>query len=390
LENCCDKHLDRIDGRMMERVVLTHKSGKFVFSAKFSHETLLPSLVELGVLYSTVRDLPILPDIAAQIENEIVRRSIFGTAAIEGNPLTEERVGQIISESNGKRKKDRAEKEIENLKSAHDHVAGLRPLDTPPILTEELIKEIHFRITRDIEHEYNIPGQYRSHVVKVGDAEHGGIYTPPKCLADIKSLMKEYVDWINTEEIVHLGPAVRAALAHYYIGLIHPFADGNGRAARLVEALLLRLTGMKYVPTMLSNFYYRNVDDYFRAFSKSVRNKENDVTDFLGFVLKGAVDSLNEIKGRIIFFIRKFTLRDYYAALRRDKGVTSRQHDLMKLLLDYMKPFRLEDLFNASPFNILYRHVSERTARRDLGKLKEMGLLVVNNGKYELNFFVLG
>ena len=153
---------------------------------------------------------------------------------------------------------------------------------------------------------------------------------------------------------------------------------------------MLRLTGMKYVPTMLSNFYYENIDTYFMVFSKAIKNKENDVTDFLGFVLQGAVESLNEIKGRITFFIRKFTLRDYYAGLRRDKAVTARQHDLMKLLLDHMKPFTLEDLVTASPFNLLYRHVSDRTARRDLNKLKEMGLLVKKDGKYELNFFVLG
>lgn len=42
----------------------------------------------------------------------------------------------------------------------------------------------------------------------------------------------------------------RAGLIHYYLGLIHPFGDGNGRIARWVEAYLLQLSGIKYVPIM--------------------------------------------------------------------------------------------------------------------------------------------
>ena len=66
----------------MVKKVPTHKSGSFVFSRKFSREELSASLVEMKVLYHTVKDLPILPDIAAHIEAEIIRRSIFGTAAL--------------------------------------------------------------------------------------------------------------------------------------------------------------------------------------------------------------------------------------------------------------------------------------------------------------------
>ena len=38
---------------------------------------------------------------------------------------------------------EQAEQEIENLKAAYDHVATLPTLETPPILTEEVIKSIH-------------------------------------------------------------------------------------------------------------------------------------------------------------------------------------------------------------------------------------------------------
>lgn len=370
--------------------VLTFKSGQFVFSRNFSIEKIPSYLIEAKVLYRTVNDLPILPDLAARLEEELIRRSIFGTAAIEGNPLTEEKVAEILSSPEGTKKFQRAEKEIINLKSAYDFVVGLQPSKSPFELTEEIVKKIHLMITKDIEHEYNVPGQYRNHIVKVGNEEHGGIYTPPKILEDISTLMKEFILWINSKELLELDPAIRSALSHYHLGLIHPFGDGNGRSARIVEALLLRSAGIRYVPVMLSNFYYRNIDDYFWAFSNSTKDKENEVTAFLEFVLNGLIDSLNEIKGRIIFFIRKFTLRDYYGFMRKEKDITQRQHDFLIVLLDYQKPFTLEDLLNTSPLNILYGKTSERTARRDLKKLSTQGLLLVNNGNYELNLKILG
>jgi len=75
------------------------------------------SLVEARILYRTVIDLPILPQLAAQIGEEAIIKSIFGTAAIEGNPLKEEEVAEILSKSGETEKLERAEKEIRNLNS---------------------------------------------------------------------------------------------------------------------------------------------------------------------------------------------------------------------------------------------------------------------------------
>jgi len=379
-----------VDNNLIKKV-MTFKSGKFVFSRNFSSEKLMSSLIEARILYNTVTDLPILPELSTRLEEEIIRKSIFGTAALEGNPLSEDRVGQIISESDKEEQVGRAEREIRNLKAAYDFIASQRATDSVPELSETIIQKVHALITWDVEYKYNVAGTYRSHLVKVGNIEHGGVYVPPKCLADIKTLMKEYITWINSKEILDQDPTIRAALAHYHLALIHPFGDGNGRTARLVEALLLRLGGIKYVPIMLSNFYYRNIDDYFWAFSNAIKNKEHDVTPFLEFILKGVIDSLNEIKGRIIFFIRKFTLRDYYAYIREARHITQRQHDLLLILLDYLKPFTLGDLFKVPQLNVLYRNVNERTARRDLKRLREKALLSpIKDGGYELHWRVLG
>jgi Fic family protein len=212
---------------------------------------LQPLRIEAQILYETVKDLPILPDLATNMEQDLIRRSIFGTAAIEGNPLTEERVGQIVSDTNDIHIKGRAEQEIKNLKNVYDMIGSLETMEGPPLLHEDLIRQIHKTITFNIEDEYNIPGNYRNNLVKVGDRQHGGIYTPPKNLKDIKTLMKAFIEWINSDEVLALDQPIRAALSHYYLGLIHPFSDGNGRTARFAEALVLRTGGIKYVPVTI-------------------------------------------------------------------------------------------------------------------------------------------
>jgi hypothetical protein len=100
--------------------IMTFKSGKFVFSHKYDVGKLTPMIIEARILYQTVKDFPILPSLATSLEEEIIRRSIFSTAAIEGNPLSEQSVSEIIAQPTEKMNVETAEKEIRNLKVAYE------------------------------------------------------------------------------------------------------------------------------------------------------------------------------------------------------------------------------------------------------------------------------
>ena len=155
---------------------------------------------------------------------------------------------------------------------------------------------------------------------------------------------------------------------------------------------MLRSSGFRFVYNMLSNFYYKHIDEYFWAFSLSERNKENSVTPFVEFFLKGLLASLEEIRLRIFALIREFTLKDYYAFLRKQKKITQRQYDLINMLLRMGKPFALKDLFDNEQLRLIYRDVTERTARRDLKSLTEQELIKFDSDSsvYILNPYVIG
>lgn len=369
---------------------MTFKSGRFYFCDQFDSSAVKGLLVRATVLNETVVDLPILPELAATLEPEIMYSSISGTAAIEGNPITRKDVQKIAEGEDIPTYSKKDKQEIRNLVEAYHLLSKYRPQDAPVYLTEALLLQLHEVITKDVADENNVPGRYRSGVVKVGDKAHGGIYTPPKILPDIESLMREFIDWINSSAIISTGPFIRAALAHYHLGLIHPFWDGNGRTARLVEAIMLQSSNIKYVPRKLSNYYYQHVDDYYVAFSKSIQLKK-DVTPFIEFVLRATVDGLNEIKEDIIYYIRVLSLRNFCTYLKQQKDLTQRQFKLLSFLLDKPVEFSLKDLPATSPFNVLYNRVTTQTARRDLKKLTAMKLLTCDErNRYRLNFRALG
>lgn len=366
--------------------VLTFKSGPFVFSRRYDRPALDSLLLEARVLKETVADLPVLPWVASKLEEEVIRRAIHSTAALEGNPLSEEQVGRVLTEDDQTQAANRAELEIRNLKMAYLLLSHGQSGFSKGLLDEETIKRIHGLITASIVHEHNQPGRYRDHLVKVGDRDHGGVYTPPKILPDIQNLMQEFIAWINSPALCNEAPIIRAALAHFHLAKIHPFGDGNGRTARLVEALCLRAHGLGHIPVMLSNYYYRHMDDYYWAFSQAERHREHDTTAFVKFVLQAFIDACYEIKKRMIGSLRLFALRDYMAFLLESKRLTQRQHGLAALLLEHPQPFSVDDLFREPKFAAIYTKVSERTARRDLARLSQHNLLIQDDQRrYRLN-----
>lgn len=375
---------------MKVKKILTFKSGNFVLSHNYNQAQIQPFEIEFRLLYESLKELPILPSQAQDFEQELTRRSIFSTAAIEGNPLKEEEVAEIINNPIDEEHLEAKKIEIKNLHKAYNEITTITP-ESQFNLSESFIKNIHQVVANKLHYDSCVPGYYRNHVVKIGDKEHGGVATPPMCLKDIQNLMREYIKWVNSEPINELSAIIKSSLAHYHLALIHPFADGNGRTARLVEASLLRASGVKYLPSMLSNYYYREIDNYFLSFSQCRKSKTNDITPFIQFVLTGAIESLNEVKSRITSYIREAALKEYFKSLKYSKIITKRQIELLNLLLDAPenKTVTINSIQRELPYRTLYATVSDRTARRDLTKLNELKLITSSGNQFQLDRQIL-
>lgn len=374
----------------MIKKVETFKSGHFVFSSDYDKEKIDAYMLKAKLLYHTIATIPLLPEIAAKLESEFIIKCIFGSAAIEGNPLTEKRVGEIL-EGNQEESKKEAEQQIINLKKTYLIIKLMSETNQNVLIKENLIKEIHKEVTFNTDKKDNRPGCYRNHSSYVGNANHGGTYKPPKIFKDIQNLMGHFIEWINSKEILEEDPVIRAALAHYHIALIHPFGNGNGRTSRAVEAVIMKCSDIKFVWNVLPNFYYSNIDDYYWAFSKSERNKEHNVTPFLEFFSKSLIASLTDVQNKIYAWVRRLALKEYYHSLKRDKKISGRQFDLLSLLLEYPETFTINELLGKIKYHILYRTVSQLTVRRDINLLLKQNILIKNKeNKFELHINLLG
>lgn len=74
----------------------TYKSGHFALSRHYDRSALKDDLIRAEERYRMVAETPILPNYAARLDEEVIIKSIFGTAALEGNPLDEEEVKQVL------------------------------------------------------------------------------------------------------------------------------------------------------------------------------------------------------------------------------------------------------------------------------------------------------
>ena len=88
--------------------------------------------------------------------------------------------------------------------------------------------------------------------------------------------------------------------AHYHVGAMHPFDDGNGRTARALEAFMLRRAGVNdMVMVSLSNYYYEHMEEYLAALYDS-RSLGHDLTPFLRIALPAVAERCNALAAEIV------------------------------------------------------------------------------------------
>jgi len=86
------------------------------------------------------------------------------------------------------------------------------------------------------------PGSWRTGPVSVTMPDGDGpAYVGPDA-ADVPALVDELVESLASGRDDHV--VVRAAMAHLNLVSIHPFEDGNGRVARIVQSLVLGREGI--------------------------------------------------------------------------------------------------------------------------------------------------
>jgi len=155
------------------------------------------------------------------------------STALEGNTLSlmETRVVLESLTVGGKTPREHLEivDHAEAVRYLEEHVRGGQSL------TELFVRDVHCLVLQRSWPEE--AGRYRRGDVLIA----GSRYRLPFAV-DVPARVAEVVEWYRTDAAA-LHSVERAAVLHWKIAHIHPFADGNGRTARLLMNFLLMRDG---------------------------------------------------------------------------------------------------------------------------------------------------
>lgn len=370
----------------------THRSGIFQFRAGINLAGLQPLFDRIEDAHKRFASVPVLPEVANKLEQEVVLSSVYGTNTIESGTLTEEETAAVLESP--ERAEEEKERRVVNIRRAYDIAEGFgkywsenwEDKEHPHlILHEEMFKGLHKEITQGLNHPDNVPGQYRENPkerrTQVGDFERGGVYTPPKCLADIKMLMQAFIEWANSAPVYHLPPLIRAPLVHYYFERVHPFWDGNGRVGRVVEVMILKAAGYKYAPFALSRYYLEHIDRYFTVFNLARKAEEkgepwpNQV--LVEFFLQGMLSVLNSLHDRVNQILAHILYQSRARDLHETKAINARQYTIVTHLLSQGLRHRLVEIQAQPWYAALYKGLTAKTRARDIKGLAEHQLIFI-------------
>ena len=351
-------------------------------------------LGEARAICEQISSTPLRPSIAQELEDIALIKGVQATTAIEGNTLNEEQVAGIYREEyTAPPSREYQQREVRNVFSALNDIDMHIANATLGPVTADLICDFNRRVLDALEFTPDIRiGEFRDHSVIVG--KYRG--APAQ---DCRYLTQRLAAWLESEVFDSDDPETDFALtvvqvlyAHLYIAWIHPFGDGNGRTARLLEYMLMARSG--HVPLLaahlLSNHYNLTRDRYYRELEAASRT--GSTSNFVAYAAQGLVDGLRE-QLELVRAQQLDLAWTSYVNKTMDRFPTSKASDRQRALvlaLPESTAISREDLtLLTPPLAALYAGTGPRTLSRDLNRLLDEGLILREGRNWKANTDVM-
>lgn len=356
----------------------THPWLTFTLDLRNAPHTLWLLLGEAQSKAEHVAGVPLLPSVQEYFHQMFLAKGVFATTAIEGNTLSEQQVRQhLAGELSLPPSKEYLKQEIDNIIDACNEIGGRVLSGESSRITVDELREFNRLVLRDLPvSDEVVPGEFRQHSVTVG-RYRGAPWQDAPYLTD------RLTEWLNTGFQPTPGfdkafGVLKAIMAHLYIAWIHPFGDGNGRSARLLELEILLGVGIPTVAAhLLSNHYNQTRAEYYRQLDLA-HKKGGDPIGFIEYALQGFVDGLRE---------QSHTVREQQIMVHwvnfihqvfqgQDTVAGRRQRRLAIDLSEVEQPVKASDIRHISPrLAEAYAGKTDKTVSRDLNRLRELKLI---------------
>jgi Fic family protein len=151
-------------------------------------------------------------------------------------------------------------------------------------------------------HKINV-AEYRHGPIQVVSTKHyeDTIHYEAPSSTLVPAQMHGFLNWLNNRE--NENPLLKAAIAHLWFVIIHPFEDGNGRLARIItEMMLARAENSPLRFYSMSAQILKERKVYYETLEQTTSGNL-DITPWLMWFfgcLERSIDNSSEITGKVI------------------------------------------------------------------------------------------
>ncbi len=336
-------------------------------------------LGEAAALVRTLEKQPLLPDQNSIREEVNLIQGIQAMAAMEGNTLTVDQVGDVLR---GRQRLAASQAylgtQVDNLrKCIRWNVERIRSGERH--FTPASLQQLHAQVLKGLTLEGDdAPGEFRT----TDDRAESGGGIP---VQDVPHAVERLCAWLDAERFLPEHAEERGAfalvrpfIAQLYLLWIRPFAEGNGRVAWLVTHQLLMEAGASPALALLVAPKTAMVHHRHGREVKAATTGAGDPLPFLAYMVRLLVEGLQEEVA-----LRQAMQREALGQLFVDQAfhdapgpVTQRRRALLEALRHCPEPVPVERIPHLSPrLAATFARLDRKTLQRDIAFLMEEGLV---------------
>jgi Fic family protein len=243
-------------------------------------------------------DVRVLPRTwEGRLRRDLEAEAVAASTRMEGVNVTVDEVRRILAGEQPAEVEPRDRRLVEGYRDAMNFV--LRQADDPAFTWDRgLIVGLHDRVLAG-RYDHGAGRPRTDKQAWLTDRATGEeVYLPPPG-ERVDELLEEAAAQMRATET---HSALAAAWIHVAVAAIHPFADGNGRSARILASLAMYRGGFKRREfTSLEEWWGRHLRDYYALFSclGSGFEPQADVTTFVHGHLHAQVQQVRALDLRI-------------------------------------------------------------------------------------------
>ncbi len=284
-------------------------------------------------------------------------KSIHSSLKIEANSLS---LGQVRDVINGKMVlgEQKEIQEVKNAYAAYERFSEIEPFSI------KSIKLFHGIMTKYVVEE---SGDFRRGEEGMFNGDECIFVAPPAQF--VPQLMDNLFTWMK-EEKNNVHPLIMSSVFHYEFIFIHPFADGNGRMARLWHTAMLAKWKpvFEYIPIESQIEKFQN--EYYESIARC--HVEGESTLFIEFMLSQIDKILDDVSAQVSTDNEQLSeyLKRLLDVMEYDVPYTS--NTLMdKLGLKSKEGFRRNYLRPAIDMNLIRMTIPEKPNSRNQRYVRE-------------------